>query len=89
MKKLLQIPVLVLTFGVAIIASSVQAASPAQDLLLVQMRLSPGTNASSIPTPPRPKIGAAAQPGTRACVPSPPLPKRVPVASPAATVSKC
>ena len=89
MKKIPLNQVLAVSLGFAILASSVNAASPTQNLLLLPMKLSPGTNATSIPKPPRPKIGDAVVPGTQACVPSPPLPKRVPGAAPATTPSKC
>ena len=82
MKKILLIPVLLLTFGVSLIASAVQAGSPAQNL--------PGTNGSSVPTPPKPKIGAAVLPGTQACLPpNPPRPNRTKSTGPAAGTYKC
>jgi hypothetical protein len=90
MKKILLIPVLLVTFGVSLIASAVQAGSPAQNLLLVQMQLSPGTNGSSVPAPPRPKIAAAVLPGTQACSPpNPPRPNRTKSTGPAVGTYKC
>jgi len=85
MKKIPLKQFLAVSLAAAIIASAASAASPAQNLLLVQMKLSPATNASSVPVPPKPKFGGSVQPGTQACVPSPPLPKR----SPGAVTSKC
>ena len=46
---------------------------------------------SSVPTPPKPKIGTAVQPGTRACIPPiPPVPVRLsPGALGAITSTRC